>query len=170
VILPDGSRQKVAIDFAVLRDISAACRKKGLAGTVQHGASTLPEDLFTEFPRNEAIEIHLATELQRIVFGHPRFPADLREKIHRWVRETRPPEWKDGATEAQNLEKCLKRSWGPHKKDVWNMPQDDLRAIMQTLEDKFRRYFTLLKVAGTRGVVDRHVKPVAVVPPKPAGL
>ncbi len=170
VVLADGSRQQVAIDFSVLREITAACRRNGLAGTVQHGASTLPESLFTEFPKNEAIEIHLATEFQRIVFNHPRFPEELRRKIGAWIRETRPPEWKEGATEAQNFEKCAKRAWGPHKRETWNLPVDDLREIMNALEAKFATYFRLLNVKGTRGVVQEFVRPVAVVPPKPPGL
>ncbi len=170
VIMADGSRADVQIDFGVLRDITASCRKFGVGGTVQHGASTLPEHLFDQFPRHDAIEIHLATEFQRIVFDHPRFPKDLREKMHRWIRETKPAEWKEGAPEAQNLEKCLKRAWGVHKKDLWSMAKDDLAAIVGALEQKFTKLFTLLNVKGTRGVVREFVKPVPVTPPKPAGL
>jgi fructose/tagatose bisphosphate aldolase len=170
VILPDGSRAKVALDFSVLRDIGAACRKRGLAGTVQHGASTLPEKLFDQFPRHDAIEIHLATEFQRLVFDHPKFPAELREKMHQWVRDTKPPEWKEGASEAQNIEKCIKRAWGPHKKEIWSIPAGDLAAIVATLEAKFTTLFKLLNVRGTRSVVRDFVKPVPVNGPKPAGL
>lgn len=170
VVLPDGSRKKVDIDFKILKDITAACRKRGLAGTVQHGASTLPEELFTEFPRNEAIEIHLATEFQRIVFDHPKFPRELREKMSRWIEETRPAEWKADFTPAQNFEKCAKRAWGPHKRDLWDLPKENLEPILETLRQKFATYFKLLNVKGTRGVVSEYVRPVPVVPPKPAGL
>jgi fructose/tagatose bisphosphate aldolase len=170
VILPDGSRQEVSIDFNVLKDITAACRRQGLAGTVQHGASTLPERLFDQFPRHDAIEIHLATEFQRLVFDHPKFPAELREKMHQWVRDTKPPEWKEGATEAQNIEKCIKRAWGPHKREIWSIPSDPLAAILSTLETKFRTLMNLLNVKGTRSVVRDFVKPVPVNAPKPAGL
>lgn len=170
VILPDGSRQEVAIDFNVLKDITAACRKHGVAGTVQHGASTLGEKLFDQFPRHDAIEIHLATEFQRIVFDHPQFPAELRRTMHEWIRTTKPAEWKEGATDAQNIEKCAKRAWGPHKKEIWDLPADAKREILGTLERKFHTLFGLLNVKGTRGVVSDFVKPVAVAPPKPAGL
>ncbi len=170
VILPDGSRQEVSIDFNVLKEITAACRRAGLAGTVQHGASTLPERLFDQFPRHEAVEIHLATEFQRIVFDHPKFPAQLREKMHQWVRDTKPPEWKEGAADAQNIEKCIKRAWGPHKREIWSLPADALAAIMGSLETKFRTLMTLLNSKGTRSVVRDFVKPVPVNGPKPAGL
>ncbi|HKS16829.1 MAG TPA: class II fructose-bisphosphate aldolase [Planctomycetota bacterium] len=170
VILPDGSRQEVSIDFNVLKEITVACRRNGLAGTVQHGASTLPERLFDQFPRHDAVEIHLATEFQRMVFDHPQFPAELREKMHRWIRDTKPPEWKDGASEAQNIEKCIKRAWGPHKREIWSLPSDALAAILGSLENKFRTLMTLLNSKGTRSVVRDFVKLVPVNGPKPAGL
>src|SRR5205807_1307372 len=117
-----------AIDFNVLRDLSAACRPHGIAGTVQHGASTLPEELFVEFMRHDTVEIHLATELQRIIFDHPKLPKELRKKAERWVDENRPPEWKPSQTPAQNFEKAVKRSWGPLKREMWDMPAEALQA------------------------------------------
>jgi fructose/tagatose bisphosphate aldolase len=170
VVNPDGSRAKPVIDFDVLREISAACRRHGIAGTVQHGASTLPEDMFVEFLRNDAVEIHLATELQRIIFDHPKLPKDLRRKAERWVEETRPPEWKSSQTPAQNFEKAVKRSWGPLKREMWDMPAGALQAVMESLEARFVRTFTLLGVKGTRKIVDQYVKPVPLPAPQPAGL
>ena len=170
VVLPDGSRKEVAIDFSVLREISAACRKRGLAGTVQHGASTLPAELFSEFPRHDAVEVHLATEFQRIVFDHPAFPRELRTGMERWVKETRPKEWKADATDAQNWEKCAKRAWGAFKKEIWSLPSDAHGAIMTALEDKFRSTFTRLNVKGTRSLVNEHTATTRLVPAPPAEL
>ncbi len=158
VVNADGSRAAVALDFAVLKSISAACRKRGLAGTVQHGASTLPEETFGEFPRNDAVEIHLATEIQRIILNHPRFPGALRERLGRWVEETRPPEWKESQTPAQNFEKSVKRAWGPFKKETWDLPADVREAIRGSLEEKFVRLYNKLGVKGSRSVVDSCVK------------
>jgi fructose-bisphosphate aldolase, class II len=170
VVKPDGSRATPAIDFNVLRDISAACRRRGIAGTVQHGASTLPEEMFREFPRHDAVEIHLATELQRIILDHAKFPRTLRAKTERWVEETRPPEWKPGQTPAQNFEKAVKRAWGPFKREMWDMEPGALEAIGESLEIKFGRIFSLLGVKGTRKIVEQYVKPVPVQVPQPAGL
>jgi len=170
VVNPDGSRAKPAVDFDVLREISAACRRCGIAGTVQHGASTLPEEMFREFPRNDAVEIHLATELQRIIFDHPKLPKELRRKAERWVEETRPPEWSAGQTPAQNFEKAVKRSWGPLKREMWDMPADALEAIMASLESRFSRTFSLLGVKGTRKLIEEYVKPVPVLAPQSAGI
>src|SRR5262245_42624770 len=169
VVNPDGSRATPALDFNVLRDISAACRRHGIAGTVQHGASTLPEELFREFPRHDAVELHLATELQRIIFDHPKLPRTLRAKAERWVEEARPPEWKPGQTPAQNFEKAVKRAWGPFKREMWDMDPGALQSIGESLEIKFARIFSLLGVKGTRKIIEQYVKPVPVLAPQPAG-
>jgi hypothetical protein len=47
VVLPDGSIADVAIDFETLRNLSEIARGEyGMAGAVQHGASTLPQSAF----------------------------------------------------------------------------------------------------------------------------
>ncbi|MBI2016595.1 MAG: class II fructose-bisphosphate aldolase, partial [Candidatus Rokubacteria bacterium] len=52
VPLPDGTVARVDIDFACLRTLSDVARREyGLAGAVQHGASTLPAEAFGEFPK-----------------------------------------------------------------------------------------------------------------------
>ena len=68
VVLPDGSIAKVKIDFDTLKVLSQiAMTKFGMAGAVQHGASTLPKEAFCRFPEVECAEIHLATQFQNIV-------------------------------------------------------------------------------------------------------
>ena len=51
VPLPGGGVAEVKLDFEVLRDLGVVAREYGLAGAVQHGASTLPDELFHRFPR-----------------------------------------------------------------------------------------------------------------------
>src|SRR5438105_9116432 len=67
VVLPDGTIAKVAIDFDTLREMSAAARRYGMGGAVQHGASTLPAEAFGKLPEGGTVEVHLATELQKII-------------------------------------------------------------------------------------------------------
>src|SRR5213082_3043889 len=82
VVLPDGSIAKVQLDLDALKALSRDARGTyGLGGAVQHGASTLPAEAFGQFPACEAIEIHLATNFQNIVFDHPKLPADLRREL-----------------------------------------------------------------------------------------
>ena len=58
-----------------LRDAAKSCRGRareyGLGGAVQHGASTLPPEAFDAFPKVGALEIHLATGFQNMVYEHP---------------------------------------------------------------------------------------------------
>src|SRR3989442_831645 len=95
VVLPDGSMAKVQIDLEALRALSLEARTVyALGGAVQHGASTLPAEAFGHFPACEAIEIHLATNFQNIVFDHPRLPADLRAELNASVKAECHDEWK----------------------------------------------------------------------------
>jgi fructose-bisphosphate aldolase, class II len=87
VPLPDGSIAEVQIDFDTLRRLSSVAREEyGLAGCVQHGASTLPEEAFGHFPRSGTAEIHLATGFQNILYDEGGLPAELREEMMDWTR------------------------------------------------------------------------------------
>ena len=70
-MLPDGSIADVALDLGTLARLSKDARERyGLAGAVQHGASTLPDSAFHNFPTTETAEIHLATNFQNMLFDH----------------------------------------------------------------------------------------------------
>ena len=77
------------LDFNTLQALGEEARAKayGLAGAVQHGASTLPESAFHNFPRVETAEIHLATGFQNMLYDG--IPAALREEIYAWLRVQR---------------------------------------------------------------------------------
>src|SRR5204863_4625643 len=86
VVLPDGSMADVKIDLQALAALSKSAREEyGLAGAVQHGASTLPSNACGNFSRIETAEIHLASNCQNIVVDHPRLPTELRERLRGWV-------------------------------------------------------------------------------------
>ena len=166
VVLPDGSVAKVKIDFEALRRISHIGRKEyGLAGAVQHGASTLPEEVFDEFPRSDTAEIHLATGFQNMVFDHPSFPADLKQEISDWLRENAANERKDGETEEQFIYKTRKKAIGPFKRRMWDLPASAKGPIIDSLESKFAFLFSKLSVTGTKAVVDEYVPVAAVARP-----
>ena len=75
VPLPDGGVAEVKLDFEVLRELGEIARAHGLAGAVQHGASTLPDELFHRFPAVETAEIHLATGLPERALRAPGVPG-----------------------------------------------------------------------------------------------
>src|SRR6058998_1664386 len=71
VVLPDGSIAEVKLDLDTLERLSKVAREEyGLAGAVQHGASTLPDDAFSNFPEREVCEIHLATNFQTMLYDY----------------------------------------------------------------------------------------------------
>ena len=166
VVGPDGTVQRVSIDFETLRLISRVAREEyGLAGAVQHGASTLPAELFGHFPDHDCAEIHLATEFQNMTLDHPSLPLPLKRAVERWVFDNRASERKPGETESQFLYKARKFAIGPFKDEFWNLPEGTRGAIGASLEKKFRFLFEKLRVGGTRQLVDRYVRPVEVLSP-----
>ena len=159
VPLPDGSVAEVKIDFAVLREISGISRREyGMAGAVQHGASTLPSEAFDEFPRATTAEVHLATDFQNIVLEHPVFPKDLRARMYAWLDANCADERKPGMTAEQFYYKTRKKAWGPFKSDAWDLPESVRAELRATLEKKFDLLFSKLGVVDTRDVVEKHVK------------
>src|SRR5690349_2366043 len=79
VVLPNGKIADVKIDLVALEALSKSAKADyNMAGAVQHGASTLPQDAFGNFPRIETCEIHLATNFQSLIFDHPKLPSALR--------------------------------------------------------------------------------------------
>src|SRR3954447_3807148 len=99
VPLADGSIAQAKIDFDVLREVTEICRGEyGIAGSVQHGASTLPESVFNRFPEATAVEIHLATGFQNMVLDAPSLPAELKEEIRQFCFDNCADERKSGET------------------------------------------------------------------------
>jgi hypothetical protein len=159
VVLPDGSMADVKLDLQALAALSKAAREDyGLAGAVQHGASTLPSNAFGNFPRIETAEIHLATNFQNIVFDHPQLPADLRDRLRHWVDENAAGERKSGDTAEQFYYKARKKAIGPFKRDLWSLGEDVRQAIAADLERTFTFLFEQLNVNGTEKDINRFVE------------
>jgi len=157
VVLPDGSIAKVKIDFNTLKELSKLAKDEyGLGGAVQHGASTLPDEAFDMFPKMNALEVHLATGFQNIVYDSPRFPKDLLQRIYRHLNEHNIKEKKEGQTEEQFLYSTRKKALGPFKKEMWDLPEADLQAIMAELEERFTLMFNKLNVINTVKLVQKY--------------
>jgi fructose/tagatose bisphosphate aldolase len=168
VPMPDGSMAEVELDFDVLGELGELARSYGLAGAVQHGASTLPDELFHRFPAVETAEIHLATGFQNALYEHPAFPAELHEKIERWVFENAADERKPDQTDQQFVYSTRKKAIGPFKRELWELEARD--EILAAQRRKFSFLFTELGVNGSREMVDAYVRPVEVHRPIPEAL
>ncbi len=164
--LPDGRIAEVKLDFSVLEKIGEVARKKyQMAGAVQHGASTLPDELFHKFPEVKTAEIHLATGFQNIIYDH--LPQDFKEEIYNWLKTELKNEWKEGWTEQQFIYKTRKKAFGKFKKKFWDLPAEVKEPMMKALYDKFRFLFEQLGVFGTKETVEKSITPVKVYKKRP---
>jgi len=158
VVLPDGSIAQVKLDFDTLKILSELARKEyGLAGAVQHGASTLPQEAFHKFPEVETAEVHLATEFQNMIYESKHFPQGLKAKIYEWLKINAASEKKEGETEEQFFYKTRKKALGPFKKDIMGLPRGTRDAIAKEIEEKFEFLFKQLNAVNNKELVDKYV-------------
>ncbi len=163
VVLPDGTLARVKVDFETLRRLSRLAREEyGLAGAVQHGASTLPQEAFGKFVEAEACEVHLATNFMNILYNH--MPADLKAEIYAYLDEHHRHERKPNWTDEQFYYKTRKRALGPFKAAIWGLPAEVKARVYADWEEQFRRLFRLLGLAHTRPLVEQHIQAVIVAP------
>lgn len=169
VVLPDGSIAEVKLDLQALEALSLEARERyGLAGAVQHGASTLPASAFGRFPEIETAEIHLATAFQTLLFEHEATPVAFKAKLYDWLRENAAGERKAGETDEQFFYKTRKKALGPFKAEWWNLPEVVRTALGAALEEQFAFLLTSLRVADTADIVARYGGAPSIRRPEPA--
>ena len=166
VVLADGSIADVKLDLSTLQELSKIARDDyGLSGAVQHGASTLSDDAFHNFPRTETAEIHLATNFQNMLYDH--LPAALRDEIYDWLRDNAKDERKASDSDEQFFYKTRKKALGPFKQRLWDLPSDAQETIAAAYDAKFGFLFGQLAVGGTRAAVRKTITPLAIHRPMP---
>jgi fructose/tagatose bisphosphate aldolase len=168
VPLPDGSMAEVKLEFEVLRRLGEVAREHGLAGAVQHGASTLPDELFHQFPAVETAEIHLATGFQNALYEHPAFPAELHRAIEGWCFSNATDERKPDQSDQQFVYTTRKKAIGPFKRELWDLETKD--EILAAQRRKVAFLFTELGVNGSKAMVERYIRPVPLHSPMPDAL
>ena len=162
-VLPDGSIAEVHIAFDVLRDLSRVARKDyGMGGTVQHGASTVPEENFNKFVQNEAIEVHLATNFATMFFEN--IPADFKKEMYAWLDVNAAADRKPGMTDEQFYYKTRKNAIGPFKAKSYALSAASLEKLGNAWEAQFDKLFNLLGMKDTKHHTDKFIKPVKVAP------
>lgn len=160
---PDGTLKEVKLDFEVLKSIAEVSKKKyGLAGPVQHGASTLPNELFDKFPQAGTVEIHLATGFLNIIYDT--MPDELRNKMYDYVKTNLENEREDGWTDEQFLYKLRKKAVGPFKKDLWLISEPEKEVIRQKLSSEFETLFQALNIVGSAHTVRQYIGEASILP------
>jgi fructose/tagatose bisphosphate aldolase len=152
----DGSVAHVDVDTDLHTRLSSLLREEyGIGGTVQHGASTLSDDQFHVFPEKGAVEVHLATGWQNIIFET--MPDNLKDQMYAWAYENlanhREKDWSD----KQFLYKVRKRSLGQFKRDLWMMDQSAKEDVLEAFMKKFLFICNQLGVLNTRAILDRYI-------------
>ena len=161
VVLADGSIADVKLDLDTLERLSKVARNEyQLAGAVQHGASTLPDTSFNNFPQRETAEIHLATNFQNMLFDS--MPDQLRAEIYEWLKTNAKDERKATDSDEQFFYKTRKKAIGPFKKQLWNLSDQAKMTLAKAYDDKFTFLFNQLAIAGTAATVAKFVKAPAV--------
>ncbi|HEX7679766.1 MAG TPA: class II fructose-bisphosphate aldolase [Thermoanaerobaculia bacterium] len=159
VPLADGTIAQAKIDFEVLRQTTHICRAEyGMAGAVQHGASTLPESVFNKFPEAEAVEIHLATGFQNMILDAPTLPQEIKDGIRDFCFENCLDERKPGQTDEQFVYMARKKAFGPFKRRLWEMVATAKDPIVHDLEGKFEFLMEKLGVFDTKQIVAKYIK------------
>ncbi|MDD4893948.1 MAG: hypothetical protein PHW54_01370, partial [Candidatus Omnitrophica bacterium] len=158
-----------------IAELSKVAREEyGLAGVVQHGASTLPTDYFTVFAGkmakglsldesllneasmkilsdNPTAEVHLATAYQDTVLDHLRMPISLLKQMRDYIFSKNP------VKEGQNPDKVFvdnrKNVWGPFKVQAWNLPSGVQAEMRASLGAQFDTAFQNLGVVDTMDMV-----------------
>jgi fructose/tagatose bisphosphate aldolase len=163
VVLPDGSIAQVSVDFGTLLELSRIARDDyGMAGAVQHGASTLPQDAFGKFVEAEACEVHLATNFQNIFYDFA--PEDLVKDIYTYLGENHNNERKPDMTDDQFHYKTRKRAIGPFKPQIWALPAETKKKITEKWDAQFQQLFDSLAIADTKKFADQFTTKVNILP------
>jgi fructose/tagatose bisphosphate aldolase len=169
VVLPDGTVGTAAVDFSIHEKLGVIARREyGLAGTVQHGASTLPDAMFHRFREVETAEIHLATGFQNALYEHEAFPAELHRQIEQWCFANALDERKPDQTDQQFVYTTRKKGLGPFKRQLWDLDTKD--EILADQAKKIGFLFHELGVDDSRSMVEKYVHPVEVHRPLPVAL
>jgi hypothetical protein len=169
VVLPDGKIADVKLDLEALEELSRVAQTEyGLAGAVQHGASTLPDDAFTAFPRVGCCEIHLATNFQNLLYDH--MPPEMRQRIYRWLDENAADERKPKDSADQFYYKTRKKALGPFKRDLWDLSDSVRATVGRVYDEKFAFLFEQLAVVNTADLVKKWVAPAEQHRRAPDGL
>jgi fructose/tagatose bisphosphate aldolase len=159
IALADGSLAKVQLDFDTLGKLSKLARGEyGLGGAVQHGASTLPDEMFDIFPRIGTLEVHLATGFQNLIFDSPHFPKPLLDRINAGLDEKYSADRGTKENETQFIYRNRKRAFGDFKQALWDLPAENLQQIGRELEDRFSLLYHKLNVVNTRNIIDQVFK------------
>jgi len=163
IVLPDGSMAKINIDFDALQNLGQIARDDyDMGGAVQHGASTLPAELFNHFVKHGAIEVHLATAFMTTFYKN--IPVEMRNEIFAWLDEHHTAERTPEMTDEQFHHNTQMHALAPFKAAAWNLSTDAKDQLLAAWEAQFDMLFDRLGCANTRPIVEQVIHPIKIKP------
>ena len=137
VPLPDGGVAEVKLDFEVLRELGVVAREYGLAGAVQHGASTLPGRAVPPLPGGRDGRDPPRDRVPERALRAPGVPGGAPPRDRGVVlRRMRPTSARPDQTDQQFVYTTRKKAIGPFKRQLWELDpegRDPGRAASQDL-------------------------------------
>jgi fructose/tagatose bisphosphate aldolase len=164
IVLQDGSTGRMHVDFDLIAKLSKQAREYNWSGVVQHGASTLTIEDLEKLPQAGVIEVHLATQIQNIVFDHPAFPTTFREQMQkRLVVSTKGAEGEqidqsEEMTLAQQFYKARWTAWGTFKQELWALPNSVMQPIELSFGEWVEDIIKALRIDKKEGILKQYFK------------
>ena len=125
------------LDLDTLETLGEIARDEyGLSGAVQHGASTLPDTAFNNFPKTRDGRDPSRDELPEHDVRPPARPT-LRREIYAWLAENAKDERKATDTDEQFFYKTRKKAIGPFKRQLWDLPRTSKAKLAAAYDAKF---------------------------------
>lgn len=154
-VLSSGLIENVNINFENIKKFGEIAKQYGLAGVVQHGASTLRENQFIELKRAGILEVHLSTLFMDTIFDSHYFPKDLKNRMYSFLEQNFAKEREGFESSLQFIRILRKKALGIFKKQIWQMPEKNIKKIRQELEERFTFFFKIFGVCDTKNLVDK---------------
>ena len=118
----------------------------------------LPNNAFSLFPQNKAVEVHLATGFQNIAFDNGIYELKgVQSEIEQFLADKFRGDWKAGKTFAQFAYSTRKQAIGPFKWMAWTMPEDIRAKVAEELYDQFAFLFEQLGVVDTKDLIAEYI-------------
>ncbi|MCO5173714.1 MAG: class II fructose-bisphosphate aldolase [Trueperaceae bacterium] len=134
-----GRKARMPLDTGLARELADVARAKGLPGIVQHGASTLQRDQFAALPGCGVVEVHLATNLQDLVFDSPAFPPELRAELVAAALGSSVGAAERGADTSGVGDQLFRQRrwslWGPFKRRLLDLPAETRASLAAGVAD-----------------------------------
>ena len=167
VPLPDGGVAEVKLDFEVS---ASSARWPGRTGWPAP-SSTAPRRCRTSCStasRRSRPPRSTSRRGSRTRLRAPGLPGHLHKAVEEWVFENALDERKEGQTDQQFVYTTRKKAIGPFKRELWDLSTKD--EILAAQHRKVSLPVQELRVAGTKEMVERYIRPVEFHRPLPEGL